>query len=156
MTHWYREPKQVKLIEHLERAGIGFVLSSDQFSESDLLNLRAILHAPPFSEKFSRGVFTEGDPQRVLIVAPEERPDPLWLQNPEPWAGVFILPAIRSHREQALHGLFTMNRSFHNGARGRRAISKGVLHRFILDMRSHPPSLYGVRGGQSDRLFRQE
>jgi hypothetical protein len=43
MTHWYREPKWVKLMEHLERAGIDFVLSSDQFSENNLLNLKAAL-----------------------------------------------------------------------------------------------------------------
>ena len=30
-------------MEHLERTGIGFVLSSDEFSERDLLNLKTVV-----------------------------------------------------------------------------------------------------------------
>jgi hypothetical protein len=30
MTHWYREPKRVKLMEHLERAGINGARSTSQ------------------------------------------------------------------------------------------------------------------------------
>ncbi|HZD50115.1 MAG TPA: hypothetical protein VE178_15335 [Silvibacterium sp.] len=40
MTHWYRDPKQLKLMEHLEHADTGFVLSSDDFSDSDLFRLK--------------------------------------------------------------------------------------------------------------------
>ena len=43
MTHWYRDPKQLKLMEHLHRADIGFVLSSDDFSDNDLLHLKTTL-----------------------------------------------------------------------------------------------------------------
>lgn len=43
MTHWYREPKRMKLMEPLERAGIAFVLSSDELSQGDLLNLRTVV-----------------------------------------------------------------------------------------------------------------
>jgi len=42
MTHWYRDPIQLKLMEHLHRADIGFVLSSDDFSDNDLLHSRRL------------------------------------------------------------------------------------------------------------------
>lgn len=150
MTHWYREPKRVNLMELLERAGIEFVLSRDEFSENDLLNLREALPQKKLSERLALGIATSGDYKKVLIIAPTKHPDPSWLSNPEPWAGIFILPANRPYRWHVLHALFTINRSFHNGARGQRAISKGILRRFVLDMRLHPPSLYGVRGTQPD------
>jgi hypothetical protein len=154
MTHWYREPKRVKLMEHLERADLGFVLRSGEFSEDDLQSLRATLRPIGLAERVSLGTTDSGDPKKVLIIAPRENPDLNWLQNPEPWAGIFVLPASYHLRQHALHNLFTINRAFHNGARGRRATRKGALQRFVLDMRVHPPSLYGLREAP-DHLRRQ-
>lgn len=148
MTHWYREPKRIKLMEHLERSEISFVLSFEEFSEDDLLNLRGTLQSDTLAKKLTRGTPLLGDCGKILIIAPREAPDPEWLENPAPWAGVFVLPAHDHLRERALREVFTINRSFHNGTRGRRAVREGVLHRFVLDMRAHPPSLYGARGLQ--------
>jgi hypothetical protein len=145
MTHWYREPKRIKLMEHLERGGIEFVLCSEGFSEGDLRNLQAGLQQVNFAERLTLGPPMAGGDRKVLVTARHGHADPDWLRNPEPWAGIFILPFHRPTRVHALQSLFTMNRAFQNGARGRRAISKGVLHRFILDLRAEPPSLYGVR-----------
>ncbi len=145
MTHWYREPKRVKLLEHLERAGVDFVFNSDEFAESDLRNLKSTLQSSRLADRFTLGTSMSGDVRKVLIIAPRTYPDPACVQNPEPWAGIFVLPARRPQREHALRTLFAINCSFNNGARGRRAISKGILHRFVLDMRVHPPSLYGLR-----------
>ena len=145
MTHWHREPKRVKLMEYLQRADLGFVLRSGEFSEDDLQSLRATLRPIGLAERVALGTPDSGDPRKVLIIAPRENLDLNWLQDPGPWAGIFLLPASYHLRQHALHNLFTINRAFHNGARGRRAIRKGVLQRFVLDMRVHPPSLYGLR-----------
>ncbi len=145
MTHWYREPKQIKLIEHLERAGIDLVLCSLGFSDIDLQTLKADLPPIKLAQRLTRGTPSIGDEKKALIVARPGHIDPEWLRNPGPWAGVLVLPGRSPAREHALRDLFTVNRSFHNGARGQRAVSKGTLHRFVLDMRTHPPSLYGVR-----------
>ena len=59
MTHWYREPKRVKLMEHLERAGIDFVLSSDGFAESDLLKLKAVV-STALAERLTLGITAAG------------------------------------------------------------------------------------------------
>jgi len=144
MTHWYREPKRVKLMEHLERAGIDFVLSSDGFAESDLLKLKATV-STPLAGRLTLGTTTAGDPKKVLVIASQSYPDPDWLRNPEPWAGIFILTAHRPHREHALEAIFIINQSFENGVRGHRPIGMGGGHRFILDMRASPPSLYRTR-----------
>lgn len=145
MTHWYREPKRVKLVEHLERAGIDIVLCSLGFSDIDLQTLKASLPPIKLAQRLSRGTPAMGDGRKALIVARPGHIDPEWLRNPQPWAGVLVLPGHSPAREHALRDLFTVNRSFHNGARGRRVISKGILRRFVLDMRTRPPSLYGVR-----------
>lgn len=150
MTHWYREPKRVNLIEHLERAGIGFVLCSEGFSEVDLENLKAVLRPINLCDRLSLGSPAAGDDRKVLITA-RDGEDPNWFRNPEPWAGIFILSAHRHLRDKAFRDLFSANRSFPNGARGRRAVSKGVLYRFVLDMRVHPPSLYGLREAPNHR-----
>jgi hypothetical protein len=144
MSHWYREPKRVKLMEHLERAGISFVLSSDGFAESDLLKLKAAV-STAIAKKLVLGTGAEGDPRKVLVIAPQN-PDANWLSNAEPWAGIFVLPAHRLHREQALQAIFVVNRSFKNGARGLRPISMGIVHRFVLDMRTPQASFYRIRG----------
>jgi hypothetical protein len=89
MTHWYREPKRVKLMELLERANLGFVLRSGEFSEDDLQNLRATLRPIGLAERGALGTPDSGDPKKVLIIAPRENPDLNWLQNPKPWAGIF-------------------------------------------------------------------
>jgi hypothetical protein len=137
MMHWYREPKRVKLMEHLE-AGIDFVFSSDGFGESDLRNLKA---AVPISlaKRLTLGVATAGDARKVLVIALQGSPDPEWLRNPEPWAGIFVLPDHRPHREDALQAIFIINRSVKNGVRGQRPIRMGIVHRFVLDMRTSPP-----------------
>jgi len=145
MTHWYREPKRVKLMEHLKRAGLGFVLHNEAFSEDDLKTLRAAPYLAGFAENVTLGLADSPVPNCVLVTAPREKADTDWLQNPHLWAGFFVLPALPHLRQHALQSLFTDNRTFHNGLRGQRAISKGVLHRFVLDMRLHPPSLYGLR-----------
>lgn len=144
MTHWYREPKRVKLMEHLERSGIGFVLCSEGFSEIDLDHLKALLQPSNLADRLSLGSPAAGDGRKVLITA-RLGEDPNWFRNPEPWAGIFILSGHRHLRDKAFRDLFSINRSFPNGARGRRAVSKGVLQRFVLDMRAQPPSLYGLR-----------
>jgi len=146
MAHWYRDPKRVNLMEHLDRAGIGFVLRLGDFSENDLLNLRTTLYPMMLEERLMLGMAIPGDRRKVLIIAPQESPDHSSLQNSEPWAGIFILPAHHSQREHALRALLTNNRSFENGARGCRVLSRGMLRRFVLNLRSFPPSLYGVRG----------
>ena len=144
MTRWYREPKRVKLMEHLEGAVIDFVLSSDGFAESDLLKLRAEV-STALAKRLTLGTTTAGDPQQVLAIASQSYPDPDWLRKPEPWAGIFVLPAHRLNREHALEAIFIINRSFENGVRGHRPIGMGGVHRFILDMRASPPSLYRTR-----------
>lgn len=151
MTHWYREPKQIRLIEHLERAGIDFVLCSFAFSDIDLQNLKASLPPIKLAQRLTLGTPARGDGTKALIVARPDRIDPDWLRNPEPWAGVLVLPSHSPARDRALLELFAVNRSFHNGARGRRAVSKGILRRFVLDMRATPPSLYGVREDPSSQ-----
>lgn len=155
MTHWYRDPKQVKLIEHLERAGIDLVLCSLGFSDSDLHNLKAGLPIN-LAQRLTLGTPAAGDRRKALIVARPGHIDANWLRNPEPWAGVLVLPGQPPARERALLDLFTANRFFQNGARGRRAISKGILHRFVLDMRTQPPSLYGVGENHPGQTPRQE
>jgi hypothetical protein len=145
MTHWYREPKRVKLMEHLKRADLGFVLRSEDFSEDDLRKLRATPYLTRFREQVTLGTAESGDPKKVLVIAPRENPNLNWLENLQPWAGIFLLPSSHHLRQHALHSLFIINRAFHNGARGHRAVSKGVLHRFVLDMRVHPPSLYCLK-----------
>jgi hypothetical protein len=44
--HRYREPKQVKLMEQLERARIDFVFNSDGFAQRDLRDLKAAVPTP--------------------------------------------------------------------------------------------------------------
>jgi len=144
MTHWYREAKRIRLMEHLERAGINFVLCSEKFTEGDLLDLRIRLQPGKLAQRLMLGPHASGDRQKVLVTARHDHPDPEWLQNPETWAGIFVLPAYHPHKENALHSLFTTNRAFQNGTRGYRVISKGVVQRFVLDMRTNPPSLHGV------------
>lgn len=39
MMRWYREPRRVKPMDSLDRAGFGFVPGSSGFSKSDLVNL---------------------------------------------------------------------------------------------------------------------
>ncbi len=141
-------------MEHLKRTDLGFVLRSGEFSEEDLRNLRASPYLTWFAERVTLSTADPGDPKKVLVIAPKESPDLNWLQNLQPWAGIFLLPASHHLRQHALHNLFTINRAFHNGARGHRAISKGILHRFVLDMTVHPPSLYGLREAP-DHLRRQ-
>jgi hypothetical protein len=145
MTHWYREPKRVKLMEYLQRAGIDFVLSSDWFAERDLLRLKGAVSAA-LAERLMLGATAAADPMKVLVIAPQSSPDQEWLRDPKPWAGIFVLPAQRPHREHALHAIFMLNRSFKNGVRGHRPIGMGGIHRFVLDMSSFPPSLYRTRG----------
>jgi hypothetical protein len=147
MTHWYREPKRVKLMEHLQRSGIDFVPSSDGFAESDLLKSKAAV-STALAKRLTLGTATAGDPKKVLVIAPQNYPDPDCLRNPEPWAGIFVLPAQRPHREQVLEAIFIIKRSFENGMRGHRPIGMGGVHRFILDMRASRPSLY--RTGEAD------
>jgi hypothetical protein len=143
MMNWYREPKRVKLMEHLERARIDFVFNSDGFAESDLRNLKAAVPIA-LAKRLTLGVTAAGDSRKVLVIALQSSPDPQWLRNPEPWAGVFVLPADRSHREDALQAIFVINQSVKNGARGQRPIRMGIVHRFVLDMRTSPPSFYRV------------
>jgi hypothetical protein len=155
MTHWFREPKRIKLMEHLERAGIDFVLCSERFTDEDLLNFKARLQPSTLSERLTLGPPTMGGRQKVLITARNDHPDPEWFRNPEAWAGIFFLPSHRPYMENALHSLFMTNCAFQNGRRGNRAISKGVLNRFVLDLRNQPPTLVGMREtpdrfGQSD------
>jgi hypothetical protein len=145
MAHWYRDPKQLKLTEHLERAGFGFVLSREDFSESDLLDLQARLHTMSLAQRLTLGTISPGDSQRVSIVAPRERSAIAWLQNPEPWAGIFVLPRDSPQREDALATLLASNGSFNNGTKGRRVISRGILHRFVLDMSAVPPVLHRIK-----------
>jgi hypothetical protein len=162
MTHWYREPKRVKLMEYLQHAGINFVLSSDWFAESELLKLRAAVPAP-LAQRLMLGATAAADTKKVLVIAPRSYPDPSCLQNPESWAGVFVLPADPRPKEEALKAIFVINRSFKNGARGQRPIGMGGIHRFVLDMRPFPPSLYRIRevdgaksiSSGSDDLHRQ-
>jgi hypothetical protein len=145
MTHWYREPKRVRLIEYLDHANLAFVLNAEQFSENDLARLRSIPPALLLIEKFSRGTVTEADARNVFIIAPVKRPNSVWLENPVPWAGVIILPPRRPFREHALRSIFTLDRTVDNGSRGTRAIRKGILHRFVLDLSTGPASFYGVK-----------
>jgi hypothetical protein len=151
MTHWYREPKQIRLIEHLERAGIDFVLCSFGFSDIDLQKLKAGLPPIKLAQRLTVGTPDVGDGTKALIVARPDRIDPDWLRNPEPWAGLLVLPSQSAARDRALQEIFAVNRSFPNGARGRRAVSKGILRRFVLDMTATPPSLYGVREAPSSQ-----
>jgi len=144
MTQWYREPKRVKLMEQLERAGIELVLSSDGLAESDLQKLKAAV-STALAKRLTLGTASGRDPKKVLVIASQSCPDPEWLRNPEPWAGIFILTAHRPHREHALEAIFIINQSFENGVRGHRPIGMGGGHRFILDMRASPPSLYRTR-----------
>lgn len=84
MTHWYREPKQIKLIAHLERAGIDFVLCSLGFSHIDLQNLKASLPSIKLVQRLTLGTPATGDGRKILIVARPGHIDSDWLRNPEP------------------------------------------------------------------------
>jgi hypothetical protein len=145
MTHWFREPKRIKLMDHLERAGFDFVLCSERFTKEDLLNLRTKIQPSTLARRLTLGSPAVGDRHKVLITARHDHPDPQWFRKPEAWAGIFFLPSHRPHMDNALQSLFTTNRTFPNGARGHRAISNGVIHRFVLDMRVQPPTLVGLR-----------
>jgi hypothetical protein len=145
MTHWFREPKRIKLMEHLQRPGIDFVLCSEGFPEGDLRNLQASPQQVSLAERLRPRPPKVGDDRKVLIAARPGGTDPDWLRNPEPWEGVTNLPAFRLHRGHALQSLLTLNRAFHNGARGKRVMGKGVLNRFALDMRTQTPALSSVR-----------
>jgi hypothetical protein len=135
--------KRVKLMEHLQRAGIDFVLSSDWFAESDLSRIKAAVSAA-LAKRLMLGATAAADPKKVLVIAPQSYPDPDCLQNPESWAGIFVLPAHPRHKEDALKAIFVINRSFKNGVRGHRPIGMGGIHRFVIDMRTLPPSLYAL------------
>jgi hypothetical protein len=145
MSHWYRETKSVKLLDCLEQAGIRLTLNSAEFTEDDLLKLKAELHPTALRDGLSCGSTAYGSPRRALIIAPVQPVHSDWLRNPAPWAGIIVIPAHSPDRDQALASFFNTNRSYRNGARGRRVMERGVLQRFILDMRAQPPTLNGVR-----------
>ena len=63
MTHWYREPKRVKLMEYLQHAGINFVLSADWFAESDLLRIKAAV-SKTLAERLMLGATTTAAPKK--------------------------------------------------------------------------------------------
>ena len=144
MTHWYREPKRVKLMEYLQQAGINFILSSDWFAENELLKLRAAVPAP-LAQRLMLGATAAADSKKVIVIAPQSYPDPKCVQTLASWGGIFVLPAHPRHKEDALKAIFVINRSFKSGVRGQRPIGMGGIHRFVLDMRASPPSLYRIR-----------
>lgn len=101
MTHWYREPKRVKPMEYLQHARINFVLSCDWFAESDLLRLKAAV-SKTLAERLMLGATATADHKKVLVIAPQSYPDPDYLQNPESWASIFVLPAHPRHSRSCI------------------------------------------------------
>jgi hypothetical protein len=150
MTHWHRDPKRLKLLEHLVRTDAEFVLNSDDFSEEEFLRLRSTLCGTIFAEKLRRGSLGVNGYREVLIVASSKELD-LPLISPERWAGILVTPRDSLRKERILTDLFLRNPLFPNGIRAVRVVARGTLRAFILDARMTPPLLFAIKANGTDR-----
>lgn len=139
MTHWYRDPKRFRLIEHLIRADYTFVLDPADFSDTELLRLREAFMSVLPAEKLVRDTCSTERTSRVLIVAPSDTPGRSIVaeDDSQQWAGVVLVPD-GIHKETSLIELFRKNPYFENGARGQRVLIRNAIRPFVLDTRLNP------------------